>query len=138
MTVLAINWQTNQPVIEIINTETFDQSTGPSEFSIEETVKTQSDWKIDKLLDIGTEKTVEKPIHFPFSTDDDISNVFHKLRADFGIVAEPHLIPDELIRFFKEKPLIPFVHPIEKSEKPFEEAFDQWIKKKMTPDTTQQ
>jgi len=100
-----------------------------SPFSKQRTTRYPIQWKEieTKFIQIIHEET-EFMATLPEKLDD---VVFESLIRDTGVVIEPYLIPDELVRFFKEKPLIPFSSPEEERVKPFEEAMYQWAKKKM-------
>jgi len=129
MTEIAIDWETEPSEIEKEKREV--ETIKFELFSAQKTTTYPSDWKQRR---IRFTRKVRKKTDFQLTTtavDDDAFPNSIRI-VDTGVSVEPHLLPDELVRFLREKPLIAFTSPEVKSEKPFGEAAYQWAKKKMS------
>ena len=126
MTEPTIDWQTEPETVQKI----LVGSTKFERISELKTTRYPSGWKQNRIKSI---KKIRKETDFKLAKMTVEDDFLGSARAiDTGVAVEPYLIPDELVRFFREKPLIPFISSEEESKKSFEEASYQWAKKKMS------
>lgn len=130
MTTEGIAWENESfesgmmPDIEVGSTEF-------ASFSKQKTTTSYGAWKQETLKSL---KKIRKETDFRATetmTGDD-ARIGSIKTFGRGVAAEPHIDPNELVRFFKEKPLVPFLCPREETENVFKEATYQWAKKKMS------